>query len=309
MLLTIVSGQTWGKLNDADKKAFEAIFKEAAAKATDEIAAAEIKLVDDFATKYKKTVVKSDRAAFAQAFQKFHLGPDATWDKALYEKLQAIKRREAGPFAAGLLFGCAPMWRRARPDCDPAMPTDIDALPKVMGDDGQFHATDEAVDLSHTKLEGWVALGIFWLLGATVFYQFFTRYVLNDSASWTEEIARYLLIGTVFVGAAIGVAKNNHIQVDLLYRYLPQRAARALSIAVDVLRIAFLGAMVVLTAQMMHRLAGMQMTIIDLPMNLLYGTCLFGFVMMTLRSIAVARVHWRRGYSVLERPESAIEDR
>jgi tripartite ATP-independent transporter DctP family solute receptor len=91
MLLTIVSGQTWNKLNDADKKTFEAVLKEAASKATDEIAAAEIKLVDDFATKYKKTVVKSDRAAFAQAFQKFHLGPDATWDKALYDKLQAIK--------------------------------------------------------------------------------------------------------------------------------------------------------------------------------------------------------------------------
>ena len=187
--------------------------------------------------------------------------------------------------------------------------TDIDALPKVMGDDGQFHATDEAVDLSHTTLEGWVALGIFWLLGATVFYQFFTRYVLNNSASWTEEIARYLLIGTVFVGAAIGVAKNNHIQVDLLYRYLPQRAGRALAIVVDVLRIAFFGAMVVLTAQMMHRLSGMQMTIIDLPMNLLYGTCLFGLAMMTWRSIAVARVHWRRGYSVLERPESSMDDR
>jgi TRAP-type C4-dicarboxylate transport system permease small subunit len=59
-----------------------------------------------------------------------------------------------------------------------------------------------------------------------VFYQFVTRYVFNDSASWTEEIARYLLIGTVFVGAAIGVAKNNHIQVDLLYRYLPAPAGR-----------------------------------------------------------------------------------
>ena len=91
MLLTIVSGQTWNKLSDADKKTFETVFKEAAAKATDEIAASEIKLVDDFATKYKKTVVKSDRAAFAAAFQKFHLGPDATWDKALYDNLQAIK--------------------------------------------------------------------------------------------------------------------------------------------------------------------------------------------------------------------------
>jgi TRAP-type transport system small permease protein len=187
--------------------------------------------------------------------------------------------------------------------------TDIDALPKVMGDDGEFHATDEAVDLSHTTIEGWVSLGIFWLLGATVFYQFFTRYVLNNSASWTEEIARYLLIGTVFVGAAIGVAKNNHIQVDLLYRYLPRRLARGMATVVDVLRIAFFGAMVVLTAQMMVKMVDYQMTIIDLPMNLRYGVCLFGFAAMTLRAVWVARVHWRRGYSVLERPESSMDDR
>jgi len=189
------------------------------------------------------------------------------------------------------------------------MTTDIDALPQVMGDDGQFHATDEAVDLSHTTVEGWVALVIFWMLGATVFYQFFTRYVLNNSASWTEEIARYLLIGTVFVGAAIGVAKNNHIQVDLLYRYLPAAVGRAMALLVDVLRIMFLGTMVVLTAQMMQKMENYKMTIIDLPMNLLYGVCLFGFAMMTLRSVWVLRVHWKRGYSVLERPESSMADR
>jgi chromate transport protein ChrA len=91
MLLTIVSGATWNKLSDADKKAFEAIFKEAGAKATDEIAAAENKLVDEFTTKYKKMVVKTDRKPFQEALTKLHLGPDATWDRATYEKLQALK--------------------------------------------------------------------------------------------------------------------------------------------------------------------------------------------------------------------------
>ena len=91
MLLTIVSGQTWSKLSDADKKAFQDIFREAAAKATGEIVVSENKLVDEFVSKYKKTVVKSDRVAFKAAFTPFHLGPDATWDKALYDKLQAIK--------------------------------------------------------------------------------------------------------------------------------------------------------------------------------------------------------------------------
>jgi TRAP-type C4-dicarboxylate transport system permease small subunit len=194
------------------------------------------------------------------------------------------------------------------PSTDTSAAADVPA-PKVMGDDEQFHATDEAVDLSGTPVEGWAALGIFWLLGATVFYQFFTRYVLNNSASWTEEIARYLLVGTVFVGAAIGVFKNNHIQVDLLYRYLPRSLSRLLSTAVDALRIAFFAAMAVLTAQMMSKMTGQMMTIIDVPMNVLYGVCLFGLVMMMIRSIGVARTHWRRGYSVLERPESTMDDR
>jgi TRAP-type C4-dicarboxylate transport system permease small subunit len=186
---------------------------------------------------------------------------------------------------------------------------DIDAGPKVMGDDGEFHATDEAVDLSGTPVEAWAALLLFWALAGVVFTQFFTRYALNNSASWTEEIARYLLIGVVFVGASIGVAKNNHIQVDLLYRYLPAPVCRAMAIAVDIARIAFLGAMTVYTVQMMQKMGSYQMTIVDLPMNIVYSVVLFGFAAMTLRSVWVAKVHWQRGYSVLERPESHMGDK
>ena len=186
---------------------------------------------------------------------------------------------------------------------------DIDAGPKVMGDDGEFHAVDEAVDLSQTPLEAWAALLLFWALAGVVFTQFFTRYALNNSASWTEEIARYLLIGVVFVGASIGVAKNNHIQVDLLYRYLPAPVCRALAVAVDIARIAFLGAMTFYTVQMMQKMGNYQMTIVDLPMNIVYSVVLFGFAAMTLRSVWVAKVHWQRGYTVLERPDSHMGER
>ncbi len=185
----------------------------------------------------------------------------------------------------------------------------IDDMPQVMGDDGEFHAQDEAVDLSGTTAEAWVALGFFWVLGAVVFYQFFTRYVLNNSAAWTEEIARYLLIAVVFTGATIGVAKNNHIQVDFFYRYMPARMARGMSIVVDVLRTVFFGAAVVLTGMMMVKLGNnSRMTMVDLPMNWVYGVCLAGFAAMTFRSVLVARRHWQRGYSVLEKPMTEMTD-
>jgi TRAP-type C4-dicarboxylate transport system permease small subunit len=186
---------------------------------------------------------------------------------------------------------------------------DLDAMPKVMGDDGQFHAVDEEVDLSGTPIEAWVALGFFWLLGATVFYQFFTRYVLNNSASWTEEIARYLLIAVVFTGATIGVAKNNHIQVDFFYKFMPTWLSKWMNHLVDIMRIAFFGAATFLTGQMMEKLGTYKMTIIDLPMNLVYGVVMAGFAAMFLRAIWVMKIHWQRGYTVLQRPESEMTDR
>jgi len=180
---------------------------------------------------------------------------------------------------------------------------------KIIDDEGHFHVEDEAVDLSDTIAEGWVALGFFWLLALTVFYQFVTRYVFNDSASWTEEIARYLLIAVVFVGATIGVAKNAQIQVDFFYRHMPKAMGRWLSRAVDVLRIAFFAAAAVLTGEMMLKLgSNTRMTIVDAPMNIVYGVVLLGFAAMTFRSFQVARVHWRRGWSILERPMTSLAD-
>jgi TRAP-type C4-dicarboxylate transport system permease small subunit len=181
---------------------------------------------------------------------------------------------------------------------------------KIIDAEGHFHVEDEAVDLSGTIPEGWIALGLFWMLGLTVFYQFVTRYVLNDSAAWTEEVARYMLIGVVFVGVVIGVSKNAQIQVDFFYRHLPPAVGRWMSRAVDVLRTGFFGFATIMTGEMMWKIGNQtRMTVVDAPMNVVYGVVLFGFAAMTWRSLLIARIHWRRGYSVLERPESTLADR
>ena len=178
------------------------------------------------------------------------------------------------------------------------MSTDLDQLAASFGE------ADDAVDLSDTIPEAWLALLFFWALGLTVLYQFITRYVFNDSAAWTEEIARYLLIATVFVGAVIGVAKNNHIQVDFFYRFMPPGLSRSMSLLTDVLRLAFLATASYLTWLLMQKMGNYQMTIVNLPMNIVYGVVLLAFVLMTWRSVWVMRRHWQQGYSVLERPDN-----
>jgi TRAP-type transport system small permease protein len=179
---------------------------------------------------------------------------------------------------------------------------------QVLDEEGHFHVEDAPIDLSQYLIEDWASLAFFWLLGLNVFYQFFTRYVINDSAAWTEEIARYLLICTVFMGVAAAVRRTRHIHVDFLYRLIPAPAGRALSTVVDIGRIAFFVIAVGLTIQMMLRMSSLKMTIIDLPMNLIYGVCTIGFAAAAFRSVQVAIENWRRGFSLLERPEHAIEE-
>ena len=178
------------------------------------------------------------------------------------------------------------------------MSADLDKLAASFGE------ADDSVDLSDTIAEAWLALFFFWALGLTVLYQFITRYVFNDSAAWTEEIARYLLIATVFLGAVIGVAKNNHIQVDFFYRFMPKGLSRSVSLLTDVLRVAFLASASWLTLLLMQKMGNYQMTIVNLPMNIVYGEVLLAFVLMTWRSVWVMRRHWQQGHSVLERPDN-----
>jgi TRAP-type C4-dicarboxylate transport system permease small subunit len=158
------------------------------------------------------------------------------------------------------------------------------------------------VDLGIYAFEDWIALVIFWVMALAVFLQFFTRYVLNDSYAWTEEIATYCLIGVVFIGASMCVRMSRHIQVDLIYRYLPHLVARALSTVIDLIRIAFFGYATKLVWVYIQIIGDENMTTINFPKNYVYYAVLLGFVLMFVRSLQVALQHRRQGYSILERP-------
>jgi TRAP-type C4-dicarboxylate transport system permease small subunit len=176
---------------------------------------------------------------------------------------------------------------------------------QITGDEIAHTFEEEAapkVDLGVYAFEDWVALAIFWVMALAVFLQFFTRYVLNDSYAWTEEIATYCLIGVVFIGASMCVRLSRHIQVDLIYRYLPHMVARALSTAIDLIRLAFFGYAIKLVWVYIQIIGDESMTTINFPKNYVYYAVLAGFVLMFVRSVQVAVQHLRQGYSILERP-------
>ena len=163
-------------------------------------------------------------------------------------------------------------------------------------------ADQHVVDLSGYGIEDWICLGFFWIMASLVFLQFFSRYVLNDSFAWTEELAVYCLMPVVFIGAAMCVRRVRHIQVNLLYRYLPVPASRALSTAVDLAAIIFYGYAAWLVARYALAVDNEPMTTINWNKSHVYWLAFAGFALMTVRGVQVAVENWRRGFSPLQNP-------
>jgi TRAP-type C4-dicarboxylate transport system permease small subunit len=195
------------------------------------------------------------------------------------------------------------------------MPADLSAKaaahPHVADDDRTeaiIHSFEDSgpqdVDLSGYAVEDWIAMLLFWVMALFVFLQFFTRYVMNDSFAWTEELAVYCLIGVVFIGSSMCVRTNRHIQVDVLYRWLPKPAGRVLSTLVDIARMAFFAYGAVLVWRYVSLVGNEPMTTINWNKSHVYWVVLGAFVLMFLRSVQVTWQHWKQGYSILERPDA-----
>jgi TRAP-type C4-dicarboxylate transport system substrate-binding protein len=89
-LLTVVSGQVWSKLSDADKKAFTEVMQEAADKTGREIIASEARLVDEFKKK-GINVIAVDKNAFREAVLKTTKPTDLGYRQQDYDRIVNMK--------------------------------------------------------------------------------------------------------------------------------------------------------------------------------------------------------------------------
>ena len=159
-------------------------------------------------------------------------------------------------------------------------------------------------------IEDYLLLIVFWVLGIIVFAQFFSRYVFNSSLAWTEEIARYLLICVTFLGSATAVRKKAHLFIEAGYRVFPRALKILFSRLVDLIAVAFYGALAYLSVKIMPVMSRTWFTTVRIPMSALYMLVLIGFVVMTFHSIVFAWKNFRTGYIIggTEAAQSKIID-
>ena len=131
----------------------------------------------------------------------------------------------------------------------------------------------------------WPALILFAALAGIVLLQFLSRYVLNDSVAWTEEIGRYLLIAVAYAGSVTALRKGEHIYLEFLYRRMSLASVKPLAILVDIITVIFHGVLTLLTAGLAIQ-ADRRMISVDLPKSLVYWFVAAMLLLATVVAIA-----------------------
>lgn len=89
------------------------------------------------------------------------------------------------------------------------------------------------------KILGVLLVFLMAVMVIAVSWQVFSRYVLQSSSSFTEEIARFLLIWIGILGAAYIAGQQQHLSIDILAPKLTPKNRVRLRMGINVLIILF----------------------------------------------------------------------
>ena len=86
----------------------------------------------------------------------------------------------------------------------------------------------------------WIAILAFTVMVISAFLQVFSRYVINVSFSWTDELARYMFIWGTMLGGCIVHRQKGHVMVDIILSRFPTQMQNVINIIIDFLSLCVL---------------------------------------------------------------------
>lgn len=127
------------------------------------------------------------------------------------------------------------------------------------------------------QLDRWLGNFLAVLLAAmvlVVLWGVFTRYVLANSAGWTDELARFLLVWVAILGASYVTGRRAHLSINLLESKLSARAQRRLQRGITLLVALFVTSVLIIgggrLVYLTHHL-GQTSAALRLPMWIVYA--------------------------------------
>ncbi len=90
----------------------------------------------------------------------------------------------------------------------------------------------------------YLLFGFGFTMAVIVAVQVFSRYMLNRSLFWSEELARFLLVWLTFLGASVAYYRKANPGIDVLYARMAPALRRATALLIHLVSIGLFSVMV-----------------------------------------------------------------
>ena len=109
------------------------------------------------------------------------------------------------------------------------------------------------------------------LMLVIIFLQVVSRYIFNHSFEWSEELARFLFVWTVFIGSALIIGDKGHMAVKLLGEKLKgTKAGIVLNLFIELCSLVFILILIVQGAKMTKVMMFQTSPALGVPMGYVY---------------------------------------
>jgi TRAP-type transport system small permease protein len=93
------------------------------------------------------------------------------------------------------------------------------------------------------KILSYIVAALLVAMSGIVFGNVISRYFLDTTWGWYEEVSRFMLIWIVFLGAVVCMIRSDHLSIDLLPLAFSRRVCWAMAVLTDLLVLAALAVM------------------------------------------------------------------
>jgi len=131
----------------------------------------------------------------------------------------------------------------------------------------------------------WVLAFFLLVMVVAIFLQVVARYVFNHALPWPEELGRFLFVWIVFLGTVSVIQADEMLCLDILYQWIPERAAAVLKWMVSLIVLGFLLVMMKGGYELMVRQASQRSVGLEIPMGVVYLILPLGTFLMSLTMI------------------------
>ena len=130
----------------------------------------------------------------------------------------------------------------------------------------------------------WIVMIMLSVMSVVVFAQVVFR-IVHLSIPWSEELSKYLLIWSTFMGAALSVRKGSQVGHEFLQSALPERGQKALKIVLSIVICAMLVFLIGVGFWAVRRVCFQITPVLKQSMGLMYAAIPVGSVFMLINQI------------------------